>query len=122
MKRWCFDIDNTICEEKEKGTHWSEYSNVLPVQEMVDFVNERYELGDYIILSTARHMASTDSNLGLVNSRIGLITYQWLEKHGVKFHEIYFSKPYADYYVDDKSIRPYEVDIVEELLKEGYNG
>lgn len=113
--RLCFDIDNTICEEKAKGTHWSEYANVAPIPEMVKYINEMYEKGHYIILATARHMATTESNLGLVNARIGKITYDWLEEHGVKYHEIYFSKPYADYYIDDKAIRPYEIDMIGEI-------
>lgn len=109
MKRWCFDIDGTICEQKDFNSHWSGYAHVKPIQDMVDFINERYEAGDYIILSTARHMASADSNLGLINARIGKITYEWLEKNKVPYHEIYFQKPFADAYIDDKSIRPNEI-------------
>jgi capsule biosynthesis phosphatase len=104
MKRWCVDIDNTLCEEKPKGTHWEEYANVEPIKDIVDFINSRYDAGDYIILSTARHMATTGANVGLVNARVGKITYDWLDKHGVKYHEIYFQKPYADYYLDDKAL------------------
>lgn len=109
MIKWIFDIDNTICEEKAKGTSYHEYANVKPIQEMVDFVNERYEAGDYIILSTARHMASTGGNVGLINARVGMITYDWLNKHKVKYHEIHWAKPYGAAYVDDKAIRPAEV-------------
>jgi capsule biosynthesis phosphatase len=106
MKRWCFDIDNTICEEKPKGTSYEEYANVKPFKHIIDFINERYEAGDYIILQTARHMQTTGANIGLVNARVGKITYDWLEKHNVKYHEIYFGKPIADYMVDDKAVLP----------------
>lgn len=109
MIRWCVDIDNTICEEKPKGTSYEEYANVKPIQEMVDFVNERYEAGDYIVLNTARHMASTNGNVGLIQARVGKITLDWLEKHGVKYHELHWGKPYTAAYIDDKSIRPNEV-------------
>ena len=104
MKRWCFDIDGTICEEKPKGSPYTEYKNVRPIQEMIDFLNSKYDEGDYIILATARHMASTGGNLGLINARVGKITYDWLEKHGVKYHEIYWGKPIADAYIDDKAV------------------
>lgn len=103
-RRWCFDIDNTICSVKPPELPYTEYANVQPYQEMIDFINEKYDAGEYIILATARCMATTQSNLGLINARVGKITYEWLEKHGVKYHEIYFSKPYADYYVDDKAV------------------
>lgn len=103
-KRWCFDIDNTICSVKPPSEPYTEYANVTPYQDIIDFINERYNAGDYIILSTARCMATTQSNLGLINARVGKITLDWLEKHGVKFHEIYWGKPYADEYVDDKAL------------------
>ena len=116
--RLCFDIDGTICEEKPKGTSYEEYANVKPIKPMIDFLNKMYDAGHYIILNTARHMVSTDSNLGLLNARIGKITYEWLDKHGVKYHEIYFAKPYADMYIDDKSILPFEALIASENLKD----
>ena len=36
------------------------------------------------------------------------ITRDWLSRHSVPYHELIFGKPYADFYVDDKSV-PLEV-------------
>lgn len=104
MAIYCFDLDNTICEEKPKNTHYSEYSNVKPLDDVVENINRLYDEGNKIIILTARHMVSTNGNIELIKERVGKITEDWLKEHNVKYHELFYGKPYADYYVDDKAI------------------
>lgn len=59
--------------------------------------------GHYIIIQTARHMQTCESNLGRVNARISKDTIEWLERHHIPFDEIYFGKPNADIYLDDNA-------------------
>lgn len=103
MTRYVFDLDGTICEEKDKKLPYEHYKFVKPIPEMIEYINKLYDDGNYIIISTARHMGTTNGNIGLINARVGKITLDWLENNNVKYHEISFGKPYADFYVDDKS-------------------
>lgn len=103
-KTWVFDLDGTICEEKEKGTNFLEFANVKPIYEVVEKMRMLHQKGDKIIISTARHMGTTKGNLGLINARVSKLTIDWLDKYEVPYDEIYFGKPLGDYYVDDKNM------------------
>jgi len=61
--------------------------------------------GHYIILNTARHMKTTEANVGAVIARQGKILLDWLELHSIPFDELLFGKPYADIYIDDNAYR-----------------
>ena len=39
---------------------------------------------------------------------IGKITFDTLDKYDIPYDEIYFGKPYADYYIDDLAINCYD--------------
>lgn len=56
-----------------------------------------------LILQTARHMETCQSNLGAVNAKIAKKTLDWLENHKIPYDEIYFGKPNADIYIDDNA-------------------
>ena len=103
-KTFVFDLDGTLCQEKPSDLSYDQYVYVKPYVNMVNYVNKLYDDGHYIIINTARHMKSTGGNVGLINQRVGKITLDWLKKHHVKYHEVSFGKPYADYYVDDKAM------------------
>ena len=63
-------------------------------------------------------MATCQSNLGKVMKNVGKTTLDWLEKYGVEYDEIYFGKPNAEVYIDDRAIRFHQWDeISEEMLK-----
>ena len=49
-------------------------------------------------------MKSENGNIGRVNANIGKITFDTLEKYNIYYDEIYFGKPYADFYIDDLGI------------------
>jgi capsule biosynthesis phosphatase len=98
--RIVFDIDNTITIK-----HGEDYTiDSLPNQPMIDVLNKLYDKGYTIVLYTARKMESSKHNIGLAIANGGYNTFKWLEKHGVKYHEIFFGKPNTDtMYIDDKA-------------------
>ena len=49
-------------------------------------------------------MSTEDGNIGRVNKSIGLLTFNQLDKWNFVFDEIYFGKPAADIYIDDKGL------------------
>jgi capsule biosynthesis phosphatase len=61
--------------------------------------------GHYVIITTARNMATCESNVGKVIKNVGRITLQWLDEHGLQYDEIYFGKPNAEVYIDDRALR-----------------
>ena len=46
-------------------------------------------------------MKTHSGNIGKINVDIGKITFETLEKFDIPYDEIYFGKPYADFYIDD---------------------
>lgn len=104
MTKYVFDLDGTICEEKQPGTPLENYKFLQPKKDMIIYINKLYDNGDYIIINTARHMDTTGGNIGRINARVGKITLDWLDAVGVKYHEILFGKPRADFYVDDRAM------------------
>jgi hypothetical protein len=53
-------------------------------------------------------MKTSGSNIGLVNKHVGKITFDTLEKFDIPYDEIYFGKPYADYYIDDLAVNAFD--------------
>ena len=88
---YCFDIDDTICI-----TQGLNYSLSKPILERISRINELFEDGHTIKLYTAR-----GSKTGIDWSEI---TKSQLILWGLKFHELHFGKPYADFYIDDKAV------------------
>lgn len=116
--RIVIDLDGTICPIKKTGESYQD----LPVHEgAVKKIQELRKGGHYIIIQTARNMATCESNLGKVMKNIGKITLEWLENHQVEYDEIYFGKPNADLYIDDRALRFESWDLIKEetLLKMG---
>jgi len=89
------DLDGTLCE----GEWWGRMDQKpIPIQKMIDYVNDLYMKGGHIIIYTAR------------SSALCRDTMAWLDKHGVCYHGIMMQKkPGADVYIDDKSINPKEL-------------
>ena len=100
--RICIDFDGVICELKKTN---ESYADVQPKYMAVDKLNELKANGHYIIIQTARHMKTCESNLGKVNARIAKQTLDWLEKYSIPYDEIYFGKPWAEVYIDDNAFR-----------------
>lgn len=104
-KRFCFDLDNTLVTyPKIVG----DYTTVMPIQKNINLVNFLHSLGHEIIIHTARRMKTHHGNNGRVLADIGRITLDTLEKFQIKYNEIYFGKPYADFYIDDCAINAFD--------------
>jgi len=96
------DLDGTICPIKEPGQN---YADLQPFPEAVQKLKELQAAGHYIIIQTARNMATQQSNLGKVMKNIGLTTLDWLQRYEVPYDEVYFGKPNAHVYIDDRAYR-----------------
>ena len=96
------DLDGTICEIKRPD---ETYTDVKPKPGAIKKIKEWKKKGHYIIIETARHMKTCDGDVGKVIARIGKITLDWLEKYEIPYDEIYFGKPNADVYIDDRALK-----------------
>lgn len=99
--RICLDVDGTLCELKSAG---DQYATVRPLPHAAESIRALRAAGHYIILATARHMKTCDSNVGMVVARQGQTLIEWLSRHGIEYDELWFGKPHADLYVDDKAM------------------
>ena len=96
------DLDGTICPIRQSD---QSYADLEPLPGAVDKLKEMKAAGYYIVISTARNMATQQSNLGKVMQNIGKITLDWLERYEIPYDEIYFGKPNAEVYLDDRAVR-----------------
>jgi capsule biosynthesis phosphatase len=110
-KRYCFDLDNTLVTYPKIK---NDYSSVLPIENNIKIVRLLKKMGNEIIIHTARRMKTHKGNVGKVVSDIAKVTIVTLEKFNIPYDELYFGKPYADYYVDDLAISAYS-DLEKEL-------
>lgn len=89
-KQFVFDIDGVIALKRED----LDYGQALPNERMIAIVNRLYDLGNKIVLFTAR---------GYVTGIDWFpVTEKQMKDWGVKYHELKMGKPNADYYIDDK--------------------
>jgi hypothetical protein len=97
IKIFCFDLDNTLCH-----TNGTDYANAKPIIKRIIKVNQLFDEGNIIKLLTAR-----GSETGTDWSDT---TLSQLDIWGVKYHELKFGKPSADYYIDDRGISDKDFD------------
>jgi capsule biosynthesis phosphatase len=102
QQRICVDLDGTICETRKSGEH---YSQVKPKPDAISTLQELKEEGHHIIISTARHMKTCNNNTGEIVAKQGGILIEWLKKHNIPYDELWFGKPLADVYIDDKALK-----------------
>ena len=110
-KRICFDLDNTLVSFP---TIRNDYTSVKPIQKNINFLKYLKRFGNVIIIYTARRMKTHNGNIGKINADIGKITFETLDKFDIPYDEIYFGKPYADFYIDDLAINCFD-DLEKEL-------
>lgn len=101
--RYCFDIDGVIFEISK------DYKEYKPILETVEYIKYLKTKNVEIILYTARKMNTHKGNIGLVNKSIVEATLAALKKYKIEYDEIYFGKPAADIYIDDKAINFYDL-------------
>tara|TARA_R110002074_G_scaffold194932_1_gene361083 strand:- start:192 stop:2102 length:1911 start_codon:yes stop_codon:yes gene_type:complete len=110
-KRICFDLDNTLVSFPEIT---GDYTKVKPIEKNINLLRYLKSFGNTIIIYTARRMKTHNGNIGKINSDIGKITFDTLDKFNIPYDEIYFGKPYADFYIDDLAVNCFD-DIEKEL-------
>ena len=109
------DLDGVICPIKKPE---QVYSDLKPLPGAVGRLRELREMGHYIIIMTARHMETCESNVGRVMKKMGKLTFDWLDYYGIEYDEVYFGKPNGEIYIDDRAIRFTHWDeITDELLE-----
>jgi carbamoyl-phosphate synthase large subunit len=89
-KIYCIDIDGTLC------TEGMPYEEARPLHKTINKVNRLYEQGNRILLFTARGCKSKVDWASLTRMQLA----SW----GVKYHQLIFDKPYADFYIDNKAV------------------
>jgi len=99
--RICFDLDNTLVTYPIIS---GDYTSVLPIQRNIDYLKFLKSLGHTIIIYTARRMKTHKGNVGNILADIGRITFDTLDRFDIPYDEIYFGKPYANFYIDDLAI------------------
>lgn len=99
--RICFDLDNTLVTHP---TISGDYSSVLPIQRNIDYLKLLKRLGHTIIIYTARRMKTHSGNVGAIIADIGKVTFNTLDKFDIPYDEIFFGKPYANFYIDDLAV------------------
>lgn len=90
--QFVFDIDGVIAKVEKNN----DYEKSEPNVEIIRLINQLYEFNNRIILLTARGYVT-----GIDWSDI---TKEQLNRWGLKYHELQFGKPNADFYIDDKMI------------------
>lgn len=98
----CIDVDGVLCELRRPD---QTYAEVRPLPGTVEKMQALKQAGHYLILCTARHMATCNSNVGLVVARQGKTLLDWLAANEIPYDEIWFGKPHADVYIDDNAFR-----------------
>jgi capsule biosynthesis phosphatase len=103
--RICFDLDNTLVTfPKIHG----DYTTVDPITENIDLLRRLKNDGHTIIIHTARRMLTHNGNLGKVLADVAQLTFNTLRDFKIPFDEIYFGKPNADFYIDDKALNAFD--------------
>ena len=78
-----------------------ERCGLIPIEQ----VNKLHYLGYHVILFTARYGDREDGCLQRIYKRGYLELLDALDKHGVKYGEVWLGKPAGALYIDDKAAR-----------------
>ena len=85
LKRIIIDCDGVIAGK----AHGGDYSKAPPLQYGIDQVNKLYDMGYEVVLYTARYGDRENGNIHKQYGRGYREWTDWLEKHGVKYHEAF---------------------------------
>ena len=94
VKNYLIDIDGTVTEDVPNEEP-ERMATCLPYEGSVDMINTWYDDGHIITFFTSR----TDEH--------EIVTKQWLDKHGFKYHYILLNKPRGGNYhwIDNHIVR-----------------
>jgi phosphoglycolate phosphatase-like HAD superfamily hydrolase len=93
--RVCIDLDETLCTGKP-------YAQAEPLPGALEFLQTLKERGHTVIIYTARCMGRTNNDRLAAEAIVADLTFYQLQAWGFPYDEVYFGKPSADLYVDDK--------------------
>ena len=96
------DFDGTLTKG---GKFWIEGEEILPNEQVIEWVNKEYRKRNVIIIYTARPPETYRE------------TEAWLITNNVKFHAIRFGKLAADMYIDDKNKHLKEIEAGKEIVE-----
>ena len=99
MATFVIDIDGTICSDTSGN-----YKRALPYSSRINYINNLFDLGHQIIYFTARGMGTFKNDINNAQKKWELLTRSQLIEWGVKYHELRFGKPSANFYIDDKNV------------------
>lgn len=99
------DLDKTLCTKKSPN---ESYSDVKPINNIIDVINSLHNNGVEIIIESARNMLTQNNNEAKVIKNIGLDTLNWLKDNNICYDGIKFGKTMGTCYIDDKALRPKE--------------
>lgn len=97
------DVDDTISMTVNR-----DYANATPDEEMINKLNNLYLEGWEVIYFTARGQLSANKDIEVINKTRLPVLKKWMKDSGVLYTDLKFGKPFGDYYVDDKALRPDE--------------
>jgi len=107
--RICYDLDGTLCEGYP-------YESAKPLKGAAEHLKYVQSRGHTIIIQTARGMGSSSGNVGKAIASIALLTLSQLDSWGFVYDEIYFGKPAADLYIDDKGLPAIPFSLLKEKI------
>jgi capsule biosynthesis phosphatase len=109
MKTYVFDLDHTICiPQLQFPDTYRRYRLAAPILQMIEYMQDLHWRGERIVIHTARRMLTHKGDLEKIEADVGQVTRDWLDVHNVPYDELIFGKPYGDFYIDDKALRPDE--------------
>jgi len=109
LQTFVIDIDDTISyisQYELNSNKIADYQNSIPIKPVIDKINKLYNQGHKIILFTSRGMRTFKGDIKKIIEYHKPILEKWLKKYNVKYHELYFGKPWGKNvrYVDDKNL------------------
>lgn len=96
--KFVIDIDGVICDE-EKSVFERK-----PYKKRIDYINKLYDEGHEIVYFTARGMRSQNDDQYRSDQVYRMATEHQLNDWNCKYHALFFGKPNADVYIDNKNL------------------
>lgn len=100
------DIDGTICNAVQMENGAFDYENALPIDVVINRINELHSAGHKIILSTARGMRTYNGDVKKVLKNVKPTLETWLHTYSVKYDELLMGKAWGanPVYVDNRNL------------------
>ena len=97
--RISFNFDNSLFYLGKSNK--IDINKLNPNYEIINLLKYLHKFNNTIIIQTSFSISNN-------NYQNGKLVFDILDKYNIPYHEIYFGKPYADYYIDGKSINTNE--------------